>query len=100
MEEAREKIKVAVGDILKEEFLEPLRISQYKLARDIGVSQMLISKIIRGKTAVTADMALRLSLYFGTTPQFWLNMQNICDLMKAEENLKRNHISIAAFCPA
>jgi len=94
------KIKITAGDILKEEFLEPLKISQYKLAHDISVSQMLISKIVHGKTAITADIALRLSLYFGTTPQFWLNIQNICDLREAEENLKQNAINIVAFCPA
>lgn len=95
-----EKIKITAGDILKEEFLEPLGISQYKLAHDIGVSQMLISKIVRGKTAITADIAVRLSLYFGTTPQFWLNVQNICDVREAEEKLKQKNICISAFCPA
>ena len=92
-------ITITVGEILKEEFLIPLKISQYRLAHDIGVSQMLISKIVRGKTSLTADIAVRLAKYFNTTPQFWLNMQNICDIRKAEENLVKNNICISAFCP-
>ncbi len=92
--------EITVGDILKEEFLEPLQISQYKLAKDLKVSRMQISKIVRGNASVTADMALRLAAYFGTTPQFWLNLQNIVDIRKAEENFALNHIEISAFCPA
>jgi addiction module HigA family antidote len=94
-----DNIKIKVGEILKEEFLEPLGVSQYKLARDIGVSQTLVSKIVRGKTALTADIAVRLSRYFGTTAEFWLNMQNICDIRAAEEKLEANNIYITAFAP-
>lgn len=94
------KKKISVGEILKEEFLEPLEISQYKLAHDIKVSQMLISKIIHGKTSLTADIAVRLACYFGTTAEFWLNIQNICDIRAAEEKLKESNICITAFAPA
>ena len=63
------------GDVLREDFLVPLEMSQYALARALGVSQLRISEICRGKRAVSADTALRLARYFGTTPQFWLGMQ-------------------------
>jgi len=63
------------GEILFEEFMEPLAISQYRLAKDIHVTPIRISQIIRGKRSITADTALRLGKYFNMTPQFWLNMQ-------------------------
>ena len=71
---------VLPGEILQEEFLKPLKITAYKLAKDIGVYQSRISDIINGKRRITADTAMRFSLYFGTTPQFWLNIQNQYDL--------------------
>ena len=71
------KIKpIHPGEILMEEFLTPLNISQYRLAKDIGVSPIRINEIVHGKRAVTADTALRLAKYFGTTPHFWLNLQS------------------------
>ncbi len=60
------------GEILQEEFLIPLKTSAYKLARDIGIPQTRISKIIKGNRKITADTALRLSKYFGNSPKFWL----------------------------
>lgn len=63
------------GEVLLEEFLKPLGISQYRLARDIGVPPRRINEIILGKRAVTADTALRLSRYFATSERFWLNLQ-------------------------
>lgn len=68
------------GEILLEEFLEPLGVSQYELAKRIGVDQSRISRIIRGRQAVTADTALRLAAFFGTTPQFWMRLQEGYDL--------------------
>ncbi len=91
------KIKVTAGEILKEEFLDPLNISQYRLANEIKVSKTLINKIIKGKTSITPDIALRLSMFFGTTAEFWLNIQNFCDLEKAEEDLKAEKIKIQSF---
>lgn len=73
------------GEILDLEFLEPLGISQYGLAKDIGVPETRISDIVLGKRAVTADTALRLGAYFGTSPRFWLNLQNVYDLHQAQE---------------
>ncbi len=68
------------GDVLLEDFLKPLELTQYALAKALGVAQLRISEICRGKRAVSADTALRLSRYFGTTPEFWLGMQASYDL--------------------
>lgn len=75
------KIKnIHPGDILKEEFLMPLGITAYRLCMDIGVPQTRISEILKGNRSVTADTALRLSKYFGNTPNFWLGLQNDFDI--------------------
>ena len=63
------------GEILLEEFLEPMAISQYRLAKDIGVPPRRINEIVRGKRAITADTALRLARDFGMSERFWLNLQ-------------------------
>ena len=63
------------GEILLEEFLKPMGISQYRLAHDIGVPPMRISKIIRGERGITADTALRLARYFGMSVEFWTGIQ-------------------------
>lgn len=68
------------GEILFEEFMQPLGISMSALARDLGVPPNRISEIEGGKRALTADTALRLALYFGTTPELWLNLQTDYDL--------------------
>ena len=68
------------GDVLLEEFLEPAGLSQYRLAKDISVPPRRINEIVHGKRSVTADTALRLARYFGTTPRFWLNLQAQYDL--------------------
>ena len=68
------------GEVLLEEFLEPMGISQYRLAKDISVPPRRINEIVHGKRAVTADTALRLSRYFGTSDRFWLNLQASFDL--------------------
>ncbi|MAM53278.1 MAG: addiction module antidote protein, HigA family [Microbacterium sp.] len=73
------------GEILLEEFLEPLGVSQYELAKRIGVDQSRISRIVRGRQAITADTALRLGAFFGTTPQFWLRLQEGYDLALARD---------------
>lgn len=66
---------ITPGDVLLEEFLRPLKISQNQLARDINVPPNRISQIIHGKREITADTALRLGKYFGIEPEFWLNLQ-------------------------
>jgi len=68
------------GEILLEEFLQPLQISQYRLAKEIQVPPRRINEIVHGTRGVTADTALRLAQYFGTTAQFWMNLQNQYDL--------------------
>ena len=68
------------GEILMEEFLLPLKISQYRLAKDIGVSPRRINEIIHGDRAISADTALRLAKFFNNSAQFWLNLQNHYDL--------------------
>ncbi len=73
------------GEILLEEFLNPLGISQNRLGRDLGVPAQRINEIVRGQRAITVDTALRLSRYFDTTPQFWLNLQSHYDLEMARE---------------
>jgi addiction module HigA family antidote len=77
------------GEILLEEFLRPLGISQYRLAKDISVPQRRISEITQGKRAITADTALRLGRFFGMEAQFWLNLQSRYDLQCAEAELEK-----------
>jgi addiction module HigA family antidote len=68
------------GEVLEEEFLVPLHISAYLLAKETKIPQTRISKILKGRRRITADTALRLAMFFGTTPQFWLGLQNDYDL--------------------
>jgi addiction module HigA family antidote len=76
------------GEILMEEFLEPMGISQYRLAKDISVAPRRINEIIHGKRSITADTALRLGRFFGVSPQFWLNLQTRYDLEVTEDLLE------------
>ncbi len=75
------------GTILLEEFLEPMKISQYRLAKDTSVSARRINEIVHGKRSITADTALRLGKFFTMTPQFWMNLQSRYDLEVAEDKL-------------
>lgn len=75
------------GEILYEEFLKPMDISQYRLAKDISVPPRRINEIVHGKRSVTADTALRLGRFFEIAPQFWLNLQSRFDLEVAEDLL-------------
>jgi addiction module HigA family antidote len=75
------------GEILQEEFLTPMGISQNKLGRDLGVSPRRINEIVHGKRSVTADTALRLSIYFNNSATFWLGLQMDYDLDVAEDTL-------------
>jgi addiction module HigA family antidote len=78
------------GEVLFEEFLKPLGISQNQLGRDLGVSARRINEIIHSKRSVTADTALRLAKYFGNSPQFWLGLQMDYDLDMEVDN----HLSV------
>lgn len=73
------------GEVLKHEFLEELGISQYKLGVDTKMPHSRITSIIQGKRGITADTAMRLSIYFGTTPVFWLNLQNAYDIEETQK---------------
>lgn len=75
------------GEILLEEFLKPMGISQYQLAKDIGVPSRRINEIVHGKRAITPDTALRLSRYFGLSEPFWLNLQTRYDLETEKDKL-------------
>jgi addiction module HigA family antidote len=68
------------GEVLQADFLEPLELSQYRLAQDLSVPPRRINEIVHGKRAISADTALRLARYFGTTDRFWLNLQARFDL--------------------
>ncbi|HQQ75634.1 MAG TPA: HigA family addiction module antitoxin [Pseudomonadales bacterium] len=85
------------GEVLREEFLIPHGISQYRLAKDIGVPQMRISAICNGKRGISADTAVRLARYFGSTPGFWLGLQTDYDTEEAEKALKKSRIQIPRF---
>ena len=76
------------GEILNEEFLIPMNISAYRLSKDTEIPQTRISQIINGKRSITADTALRLSLYFGTSPKFWLGLQDDYDIEEELRNKK------------
>lgn len=75
------------GEVLLEEFLAPMGISQYRLAKDINVPPRRINEIVHGKRGVTADTALRLARYFGNSARFWLNLQTQYDLDVGQERL-------------
>lgn len=83
----REIPPVHPGEILLEDFLKPMNITQYRLAKSIGVPQRRIGEIVAGKRAITADTALRLARFFGTDPQSWMNLQTHYDLVIAEQSL-------------
>ncbi len=84
---ARKLEPIHPGEILLEEFLEPMEITQYRLAKDISVPARRINEIVHGKRGISADTALRLSKYFGTTERFWLNLQTRYDLEVEKDRL-------------
>lgn len=86
---ARKLAPIHPGEILQADFLEPLGISQYRLAHDISVPPRRINEIVHGARAITADTALRLARYFGTTDRFWLNLQARFDLELQRDKLGR-----------
>lgn len=80
------------GEVLKEEFLDPMKISAYRLSKETFIPQTRISEIIKKKRRITADTALRLSKFFGTTAKFWLGLQDDYDL-EEEKSLKENELN-------
>ena len=85
----RDFAPVSPGEILLEEFLQPMGISQYRLAKAISVPQRRIGEILQCKRSITADTALRLGRYFGMDAQFWLNLQSRYALLRAEQELDK-----------
>lgn len=77
------------GEVLLEDFMKPLGLSQYRVAKDMGVPTLRISQIVRGQRSITADTALRLARYFGTSAAVWLRMQARYDLEKAEAKIAK-----------
>jgi antitoxin HigA-1 len=77
------------GEVLEEEFLKPMGITAYKLSQAIGVPQTRTSQILKGRRRITADTALRLSKYFGTTTKFWLGLQNDFDMEEEMQTIKK-----------
>jgi antitoxin HigA-1 len=84
---SKQLAKITPGEILQEEFLKPMVITQYRLAKDLGVPPRRINEIIKGRRAITADTALRLGRYFSVAPEFWLNLQSHYDLEQELEAL-------------
>jgi antitoxin HigA-1 len=87
MTDSDEFLPVTPGEILKEEFIDEYHLSQAALARAIGISPNRIAEIIGNRRRITADTALRLALYFGNSPEFWMNLQAHYDLKIAQRNL-------------
>ncbi len=88
MSESERLPPIHPGEILLEEFLEPMNLSQYRLAKDIGVPPRRINEIVHGKRGISADTALRLSRYFGLSERFWMNLQSRYDLETEKDKLK------------
>ena len=84
---AKKLAPIHPGEVLLADFLEPLGLSQYRLAQDLSVPPRRINEIVHGKRAVSADTALRLARYFGTSEQFWLNLQTRHDLEVERDRL-------------
>lgn len=84
---AKRLAPVHPGEVLQEEFLEPLVLSQYRVAKDTGVPARRINEIVHGKRAVSADTALRLARFFGTSAELWMNLQALYDLERARDRV-------------
>ncbi len=88
------------GEILMEEFLKPMGITQYRLAKEIGVAQRRIGEIVAGTRAVTADTGLRLSRFFGMSEDFWIGLQMDFDAAKAKDSLGDTLAKITPWIPS
>src|SRR4051794_35932444 len=76
------------GEILKEEFLKPLRITNYRLAKHLDIQRQAVGDIVLGKRGISAEMAVRLARFFGTTPEFWMNLQAAYELTRISRKLR------------
>jgi addiction module HigA family antidote len=88
------------GEVLLEDFLKPLGLSQYRLAKDIGVTPIRISQIINGKRSITVDTAMRFARYFGTSADVWLGLQTDYDLESAKDQRERIEQEVKVLVPA
>ncbi len=87
------------GEVLNEEFLLPMRVSQYRLAKAIGVDSRRIHAIVHGQRSITAETALLLSRFFGNSAEFWMGLQSQYDLETAEDRLSRRLDKVTAYTP-
>ena len=94
----QERRPTTPGEILKEEFLIPLEMTQQELADAIGISWVRVNNIINGKRSITPDTAFRLARFFDTTPQFWMSLQMSVDLWIAEKENERRYSRIQPVC--
>jgi len=92
--------KIHPGEILLEEFLRPMGITAYRLAKETGIPQTRIGEIIRGARGITAATALRFSRFFGTSPEFWINLQNHFDLEEKRREIDKDLKKIKQYAPA
>ena len=88
------------GEVLLEDFLKPMGITAYKLAKDTYIDQTRVSEIIKGKRAISIDTALRFSKYFGTSPEFWINLQTNYDLEEKTKSMNKDLKNIHEFTMA
>ena len=91
---------ITPGEILLEEYMTPMGLSQNALARALGVPARRVNEIVHGKRAVTLDTSLRLGRFFGQSPRFWLNTQIECDMRKATSLVERINREVRPFIPA
>jgi addiction module HigA family antidote len=85
------------GEVLKEEFLEPMGITVYRLSKETGLSQTRISQIVKGERSITAETALKLGKFFDVPPEFWMNLQALYDIEEAQKRYKKDIESIHTF---
>ncbi len=85
------------GEVLKEEFLEPMGITVYRLSKETGLSQTRISQIVKGERSVTAETALKLGKFFSVPAEFWMNLQALYDIEEAQKRYKKDIESIHTF---
>jgi addiction module HigA family antidote len=82
------------GEVLKEEFLDPMGISVYRLSKETGLSQTRLSQIIKGKRSVTAETAIKIGKFFGVAAEFWMNLQSLYDIEEAKKQYRKEIKSI------
>ena len=82
------------GEVLKEEFLDPMDISVYRLSKETGLSQTRLGQLVKGRRGMTAETAVKLGKFFGIVPEFWMNLQSLYDIEEAQKQYKKDLKSI------